>query len=58
MVKELIKTYDDFREVLNIVDTMRSTFETSMNVESSRSHCILTFYLEIAEEIAGKQIYK
>lgn len=29
-----------------------------MNTESSRSHCILTFYLEIVEELGTEQIYK
>lgn len=32
IVKELVKTYDDFREILNIVDSLRSTYATSMNV--------------------------
>lgn len=31
IAKILIKTYDDFRDVLNIVEGMRSTHETAMN---------------------------
>ena len=47
MEKLPIKTFGDFRAILNMVENSRSTFSTLMNAESSRSHCIMTFYLDI-----------
>ena len=44
-----VKNTDEIENSLNLGNKNRHVGETSMNQESSRSHCIFTVYVEIAE---------
>lgn len=44
-----IHSFDDMNKLMNMGSKNRHTGETSMNAQSSRSHCIFTVYVEIAD---------
>jgi hypothetical protein len=46
-----VKTPQEIETALNLGNKSRHVGETSMNAESSRSHCIFTVYIEIGENM-------
>ena len=44
-----VKNHDDMNKALIYGNNNRSVGETAMNRESSRSHCIFSIYIEVAE---------
>lgn len=53
-----MKVLDEMYSYLDIGNSSRSTAETAMNAESSRSHSIFTIHVESSEQVADEDKFK
>ena len=53
-----VMSVDEIEAVMNQGNSLRKVGATAMNAQSSRSHSLMTIYIETAENIAGKQRFK
>lgn len=54
----VVKSIKEIEDYMTLGNKGRHVGKTAMNAESSRSHSLFTIYIETAENIAGKQLFK
>lgn len=56
--KQPVSTVHDINRLMDAGASHRITKETAMNSRSSRSHSIFTVYVEMSEEVEGRQAFR